>query len=74
MWAVEADIGQYSEDALTSYPTIPTFNDPEKVSFDNIVRKGENAGYQHFSFSYNVFYLNKTRDHYFSNILFVVCK
>ena len=28
--------------------TIPTFNDPEKETFENIVGKGENAGNQHF--------------------------
>ena len=40
----------------TPYYTIPTFNAPEKEIFENIVGKGENAGNQHFSFSYNVFY------------------
>ena len=31
---------------------------------ENILRKGENAGYQHFSFSHNIFLLRvvKTRD------------
>ena len=35
--------------ALTKslYPTILTFNDPEKVALGNIVGKGENAGDQH---------------------------
>ena len=33
---------------LTLYHTIPTFNDPEKEGFENIVGKGENAGNQHF--------------------------
>ena len=28
--------------------TIPTFNDPEREGFENIVGKGENAGNQHF--------------------------
>ena len=35
-------------DCLTLYHTIPTFNDPEKEGLENIVRKRENAGYQHF--------------------------
>ena len=31
------------------YHTIPTFDDPEgRLLFENIVGKGENAGYQHF--------------------------
>ena len=34
--------------ALIFYHTIPTFNDPDKESFWNIVEKGENAGNQHF--------------------------
>ena len=34
---------------LTLYHTIQTFNDPpRKTRFENIVGKGENAGYQHF--------------------------
>ena len=33
---------------LTLYHTIPTFNDPEKKSFENNVGKVENAGNQHF--------------------------
>ena len=34
---------------LNPYNTIPTFNEPEKETFfENIVGKGENAGYQHF--------------------------
>ena len=33
---------------LTLYRTIPTYNNPEKESFENIVGKGENAGNQHF--------------------------
>ena len=33
---------------LTHYQTIPTFNNPEKDSFENIIGKGENAGNQHF--------------------------
>ena len=33
---------------LTIYHAIPTFNDPERESFENIVGKGENAGKQHF--------------------------
>ena len=37
--------------ALTLNHTIPTFNDLEKKKvFENIVGKGENAGYQHFLF------------------------
>ena len=37
-------------DCLTLYHTIPTFNDPEKEGLENIKRKRENAGYQHFLF------------------------
>ena len=33
---------------LTLYHTILTFNDPEKMPFENIWGKGENAGNQHF--------------------------
>ena len=35
---------------LTLFNTIPTFSNPEliKKTFENIVRKGENAGNQHF--------------------------
>ena len=35
-------------DCLTLYHTILTVNDPEKEGLENIVGKGENAGYQHF--------------------------
>ena len=34
--------------SLTLYHTIPTFNDPKKKPFENIMGKGENAGNQHF--------------------------
>ena len=34
----------------TFYQTIPTFNNPTKEPFENIVTKGENAGDQHFLF------------------------
>ena len=34
-------------DELTLYHTIPTFNDPWKEAYKNIVGKGENAGNQH---------------------------
>ena len=33
---------------LTLYHTIPTFTNPTKEPFENIVGKGENAGDQHF--------------------------
>ena len=33
---------------LTLSHTIPTFYDPTKESFENILGKGENAGNQHF--------------------------
>ena len=33
---------------LTLYQTIPTFKDPKKRPFENIVGKGENAGNQQF--------------------------
>ena len=32
---------------LTFYHTIPTFNNPRKKPFENIVGKGENAGNQY---------------------------
>ena len=35
---------------LTLYQTILTFKDPKRRAFENIVGKGENAGYQHFLF------------------------
>ena len=34
---------------LSLYDTIPTFNDPEKGSCENMVGKRENASNQHFS-------------------------
>ena len=46
-----ADIHLYhtvSKEGLTLLHTIPTFNDPEYKTFENIVRKGENAGKQYF--------------------------
>ena len=55
---------------LTLYHTIPTFNDPKRKPFEKIEEKGENTGDQ----SHNVFYPIKDRNHYFSNISFVVCK
>ena len=39
--------------------TIPTFNNPEKESFEKIVGKRENAGNQHFLLFPNVFTLLK---------------
>ena len=33
---------------LILYHTTPTFNNPEKKPFENIVGKGENGGYQLF--------------------------
>ena len=33
---------------LPLYHTIPSFKDPKKEAFGHIVRKGENAGNQHF--------------------------
>ena len=53
LFAVELDepkIG-ISGKGLTLYNTISTFNDPKKKkkkALENIVRKGENAGNQHF--------------------------
>ena len=37
-----------SDKELTLYHTIPTFNNPEKKPFKNIVGKGENADNQYF--------------------------
>ena len=33
---------------LTLYYAIPSFNDPKKEAFENIMGKGENAGNEHF--------------------------
>ena len=46
---------------------------PRKEPFENIVGKGENAGYLHL-LSKNVFYPIKDRNHHFSNLEFVTCK
>ena len=44
-------------------------------ALENIVRKGENAGNQHFLlFPHSVFYSIKGRNHHYSNSSFVVCK
>ena len=64
-----------SGDRLTLYHTIPSFNDPEQDTLENILGKGENAGNQHFllypkCFLPYPFYLIKT--HHFSYIFFVV--
>ena len=40
----------------THYQRNQNFNKPKKEPIENIVRKGENAGAHHFSFSHNVFY------------------
>ena len=60
---------------LTLYHTILTLR---KKPFENIVGKGENAGYQHvtsiFSFSNHVFYHIKDRNHHLCFVYFVVCK
>ena len=45
-----------------------------KELLENIVGKGEHAGYQYFSFSHNVFYSIKDINHHFSKIWIVVCK
>ena len=52
---------------LIPHHTIPSLNDPEKKAFENIVRKIENTGYQHFllfpqsfSFSHKVFMIYVT--------------
>ena len=50
------------------YNTVPTFKDLEKKPFENIVGKGENAETSIFSFSHNVFYPIRERNHHFSNI------
>ena len=42
-----------------------------KKPFENIVGKGENAG---FSFSHNVFYPLQNKFKFFSHIYFVICK
>ena len=45
---------------ITLFHTIPSFDDPKKEPFENIVGKEENAGNQHFLlFFHNVFYLSQ---------------
>ena len=43
---------------FTLYHNIPTFNNPEKGLFENIVGIEENAGYQNFSSSPTMFILS----------------
>ena len=42
------DLVAFSSLMLILYHTVPNFSNPEKISFENTVRKGENAGTQHF--------------------------
>ena len=53
---------------LTLYHTIPTFNNLEKESFENILGKGENAGHQHFLLFPQCFYSTRQRSNNFSSI------
>ena len=46
----------------------------KKKLFEKIVGKGENVGIGIFSFSQNVFYSIRDRNHHFSNIWYVVCR
>ena len=59
---------KFGADWLTLYHTIPTTL--TKRPFENIVGKGENAGNQHFSFSYYVFYSSNNKIHCMSHIYF----
>ena len=60
---------------LTLYHTILTFfSILKKEAFETTVRKGENAGYQHFPPLLSVFCTIKERNWHFSNIQVVVCK
>ena len=40
-----------------------------KTAFENLVEKGENAGYQHFSFPYNVLYYIRNKVQFLSHII-----
>ena len=62
----------WNNNILILYHPIPTFNDPKKGSFENIVGKGENAGNQHFLKMFST--IPKTNISFFSYIYFVVCK
>ena len=63
----------FSFDSLPHNPDFLTTL--RRMPLVKIVGKGENAGNQHFLFfPHNVFYPVKNRNHYFSNISFVICK
>ena len=53
---------------------ITTFNVLYKKPFENIMGKGENAGNQHFLLFPQYFLPYQKQNHYFRNILFVICK
>ena len=59
---------------LTLYHTIPTFNDPEENFMKTSFKKEKMLVTSIFSFSPNVFYSIKNKNHHFSNSAFVVCK
>ena len=46
----------------------------QKMAFENIVGKGENALTSIFSFSHNVFYHFQNKFQFLGHIYFVVCK
>ena len=57
---------------LTLYHTIPTFNDPIKKPFENIVGKGEKASNQHFLLLHNVFYPSQKEFLFLSYYTFIL--
>ena len=60
---------------LTLYHTILTFNDPqERILLKTMWKKEKMLVTSIFSFSHNVFYPIKDRNHYLSFIYSVICK
>ena len=53
---------------LNLYHTIPHLTTLKKMSLENIVGKGENAGNQHFPFSHSGFYFMKERNCHFITV------
>ena len=64
----------YCDHHLTLYHTVPTIYDPEKKSFENIMRKGKMLLTSIFSFSRNVFHPSEYTFQFLAIIYFVVCK
>ena len=59
--------------SLTLYHKIPTLNDHKKKPFENIVGKGENAGFQHLLLFPQCF-LPIPKNFLFLSNIYVVCK